>query len=55
MAPAWLPVGLHGGLHGFAEWLFWVPSFYYHAFRHFSPVVVPVRGGSAGRVFAPAR
>ncbi len=41
--PAWLPFGLHGGLRGFAEWLFWVPSFYYHLWTHFSAVVVPVR------------
>lgn len=43
MWPEWLPFGLHGGVRGFADWLFWVPSFYYHAWRHFSPVVVPVR------------
>lgn len=43
MAPAWLPFGLHGGLLGFAEWIFWLPSFYYHLWRQFSPVVVPVR------------
>jgi hypothetical protein len=47
MAVAWLPFGLHEGARGFAEWLFWVPSFYYHLWRHFAPVVVPARG--AGR------
>ena len=52
MAPAWLPFGLHGGLHGFAEWIFWLPSFYYHMWGHFSPVVVPVRAAPGANASA---
>jgi hypothetical protein len=54
-APAWLPFGLHGGVLGFASWLFWLPRFYYGLWTQFSGVLVPVRARGMRAACARAR